>query len=63
MREEIPSGAKTDQFGSNPHGFSTYDADGRMMALITRRERTAPAGARATAEGRVTASRRRRSAR
>jgi hypothetical protein len=49
VREEIPSGTKTDQFGPNPHGFITYDADGRMMAIITRRERTRPEGARATA--------------
>jgi hypothetical protein len=50
VREEIPSGTKTDQFGPDPHGFITYDADGRMMAIITRRKRATPAGGRATAE-------------
>ncbi|MEN3380534.1 MAG: hypothetical protein V7608_578 [Hyphomicrobiales bacterium] len=49
VREEIPSGEKSDTFGPNPHGFITYSPDGRMMALITRRDRTAPANGRATA--------------
>jgi hypothetical protein len=48
VREEIPSGEKSDTFGANPHGFITYGPDGRMMAIITRRERTAPANGRAT---------------
>lgn len=48
VREEIPSGAKSDTFGPNPHGFITYSPDGRMSAIITRRDRTAPAGGRAT---------------
>ena len=49
VREEIPSGAKSDQLGPNPHGFINYSADGRMIALITRADRTAPANGRATA--------------
>jgi hypothetical protein len=49
VREEIPSGEKSDTFGPNPHGFISYGADGRMMALITRRGRAAPANARASA--------------
>jgi hypothetical protein len=48
VREEIPSGRKVDNFGPNPHGFISYGADGRMLALITRSDRKAPAGARAT---------------
>jgi Lipocalin-like domain len=48
LREEIPSGAKTDMFGQNPHGFINYGSDGRMIALITRRDRTAAANDRAT---------------
>jgi hypothetical protein len=44
VREEIPSGAKTDLFGEHPQGFINYDPDGRMIALITRGDRTAPNG-------------------
>jgi len=48
VREEIPSGAKTDMFGANPHGFLNYSSDGRMIALITRRDRKAPANGKPT---------------
>ena len=48
VRQEIPSGAKTDMFGQNPHGFINYSPDGRMIALIARRDRTAAANDRAT---------------
>lgn len=48
VREEIPSGEKSDQMGPNPHGFITYTPDGRMIALLVRRDRTAPADGRAT---------------
>jgi hypothetical protein len=48
VREEIPSGEKSDQMGPNPHGFLTYGPDGRMIALLVRRDRTAPANGRAT---------------
>ena len=50
VREEIPSGAKTEQFGPNPHGFINYCADGRMIAIITRRERKAAATGKPTPE-------------
>lgn len=50
VREEIPSGAKTDSFGPNPQGFITYTPDGRMSAIITRSDRTAPTGGRANAD-------------
>jgi hypothetical protein len=43
VREEIPSGTKTDMFGQNPHGFINYSPDGRMIALITRGDRKAAA--------------------
>src|SRR5262245_40484331 len=43
VREEIPSGATTNQFGEGPHGYLTYSPEGRMMALITRRDRNPPA--------------------
>jgi hypothetical protein len=48
VREEIPSGVRTNQFGENPQGYITYGPEGRMMALITRAGRTAPADGRAT---------------
>jgi Lipocalin-like domain len=48
VREEIPSGSKTDMFGQNPHGFINYSPDGRMIALITRRDRKAAANGRPT---------------
>ena len=48
VREEIPSGAKTDMFGSTPHGYINYSPDGRMIAIITRRGRKAPADGRGT---------------
>jgi Lipocalin-like domain len=44
IREEVPSGAKTDLMGPNPEGFITYGPDGRMMVIITRSGRTKPAG-------------------
>jgi len=48
VREEVPSGAKTELFGTSPHGFISYGADGRMLALITRGDRTGPASERAS---------------
>ena len=33
IREEIPSGAKTDFLGSHPTGYINYAPDGRMMVL------------------------------
>jgi hypothetical protein len=48
VREEIPSGAITTPFGEAPHGYLTYGVEGRMLALITRRDREAPASRRAT---------------
>ena len=48
LREEIPSGAKTDMFGEKPHGFINYSPEGRMIALITRRDRKAAANGRPT---------------
>ena len=41
--EEIPSGAQTDMFGPDPHGFINYSPEGRMIALITCRDRKARA--------------------
>ena len=48
VREEIPSGTRTNVFGENPQGFITYAPDGRMMAMLTRSGRHKPAGQTAT---------------
>ena len=48
VREEIPSGAKFNQLGPEPNGFLTYSPEGRMIALITRSDRKAPAAGQAT---------------
>ena len=43
-REEIATGKKTAFLGESPTGFLHYLPDGRMMAIITRGGRKAPAG-------------------
>jgi len=48
VREEIPSGAKTDFLGSHPTGCINYAPDGRMMVLNVGNGRSKPAGANAT---------------
>ena len=48
IREEIPSGAKTDFLGSHPTGYINYAPDGRMMVLNVWNGRSKPAGANAT---------------
>ena len=48
VREEIPSGAKTDFLGSHPTGYINYAPDGRMMVLNVGNGRSKPAGANAT---------------
>ena len=42
-REEIPSGASTDQLGPDPDGYINYAPDGRMIAIIARSDRARPA--------------------
>ncbi|MEX2129610.1 MAG: lipocalin-like domain-containing protein [Xanthobacteraceae bacterium] len=44
VREEVPSGARTDLFGANPVGFLNYSPDQRMMTVIVRSDRKRPAG-------------------
>jgi hypothetical protein len=44
VREEKPSGIKTDLFGPAPVGFLNYSADGRMITLLVRGDRKRPAG-------------------
>ena len=49
VREELPSGTKTDFLGSNPTGYINYAPDGRMIVLNVAAGRRKPAGANATA--------------
>ncbi len=48
VREEIPSGMKTDLFGPDPQGILNYSPEGRMIALLAHGDRKAPAGGKAT---------------
>jgi len=50
VREDIPSGAKTDLLGAHPIGFINYAPDGRMMVINVGEGRRKPAGATATAQ-------------
>lgn len=43
-REDVATGQKTAFLGENPSGVLHYLPDGRMMAIITRAGRKAPAG-------------------
>jgi hypothetical protein len=44
VREEVPSGARTDLFGEHPIGFLNYSPDRRMMTVIVRGDRKRPSG-------------------
>jgi hypothetical protein len=48
VREELPSGAKSDVMGSHPAGYINYGSDGRMMVMIVGNDRKKPAGSVAT---------------
>jgi hypothetical protein len=50
IREETPSGAKSDVMGAHPSGYINYGADGRMMVVIVGSDRKKPVGAVATPE-------------
>src|ERR1700692_3956380 len=49
IREEIPSGAKSDVMGAHPSGYINYGPDGRMMVIIVG-DRKKPVGPVATPE-------------
>ena len=49
IREDIPSGAKSDVMGAHPAGYINYGADGRMMVIIVG-DRRKPLGPVATAD-------------
>jgi len=48
VREELPSGTKSDVMGAHPSGYINYGRDGRMMVIIVGSNRNKPAGAVAT---------------
>jgi hypothetical protein len=48
VREELPSGARSDVMGAHPSGYINYGPDGRMIVLIVGSDRKKPAGAVAT---------------
>jgi hypothetical protein len=50
VREEIPSGAKSDVMGAHPSGYINYGGDGRMIVLIVGSDRKKPEGPVATPE-------------
>jgi hypothetical protein len=44
VREEVPSGIRTELFGPDPVGYLNYGSDGRMITVIVRSDRKRPAG-------------------
>jgi len=48
VREDLPSGAKSDVMGAHPSGYINYCRDGRMIVIIFGSDRNKPAGAVAT---------------
>jgi hypothetical protein len=48
VREEVPSGAKSDVMGAHPSGYINYGRDGRMIVIIVGSDRNKPAAAVAT---------------
>jgi hypothetical protein len=50
VREEIPSGAKSDVMGAHPSGYINYSRDGRMIVIIVGSDRKKPAGSVVTPE-------------
>ncbi len=50
VREEMPSGAKSDVMGVHPSGYINYGHNGRMIVLIVGSDRKKPEGSVATPE-------------
>jgi hypothetical protein len=50
VREEVPSGAKSDVMGAHPSGYINYGRDGRMIVIIVGSDRKKPVGPVATPE-------------
>ncbi|WOS66704.1 lipocalin-like domain-containing protein [Sinorhizobium fredii] len=52
-RKVVASGEVSDAMGPEPTGFLSYQADGRVMALVVRRGRPVPKGPRPTDDEKV----------
>jgi len=50
IREEIPSGAKSDVMGAHPSGYINYGRDGHMIVIIVGSDRKKPVGPVVTPE-------------
>ena len=48
IREELPSGTKSDVMGAHPSGYINYGRDGRMIVIIVGSDRNKPVGTVAT---------------
>ena len=48
IREELPSGTKSDVMGAHPSGYINYGRDGRMIVIIVGSGRNKPVGTVAT---------------
>ncbi|HUE46129.1 MAG TPA: lipocalin-like domain-containing protein, partial [Aestuariivirgaceae bacterium] len=48
QREIVATGERVDALGADPVGYLSYGEDGRMSAIVVRRERQPPADAVAT---------------
>jgi lipocalin-like protein len=48
VRQDIPSGTKSDVMGPHPQGYISYGGDGRMIVMIVGSNRQKPAAAVAT---------------
>ena len=48
VREDVPSGAKSDVMGTHPSGYINYGRDRRMIVMVVGSDRKKPAGAVAT---------------
>jgi hypothetical protein len=48
VREELPSGVKSDVMGAHPSGYINYGREGRMIVIIVGSDRKKPTGAVAT---------------
>src|SRR5215207_7824389 len=52
-RQVVATGETSDSMGPDPIGYIAYHADGRVMALVLRRDRPTPAGAAPTDDEKV----------
>jgi hypothetical protein len=50
VREDLPSGAKSDVMGAHPSGYINYGRDGRMIVIVVGSDRKKPADGVATPE-------------